>query len=89
MKFAGNVGDGLPVFLLLPVPLDDPDHGFLARIGEWDDEEEREHVLMDSKASLVVSVHVRLQELLEVQRLQEREQVAAVRILALSDHAGL
>lgn len=68
VELAGNVRDGwLSVLLFLPVPLDDPDHGLLARVGERKDEEEGEHILMDSQAALVVSVHVRPQKLLEVE----------------------
>lgn len=90
VELAGNVRDGwLSVFLFLPVPLNNPDHGLLARVGERNDEEEGEHILMDIQAALVVSVHVWPQKLFEVECLQEREQIAAVLILALSDHAGV
>ena len=55
-ELARDAKTDFPLLLLLPVPVSDPDEGLAPGIGNGDNQQELEHILMEGQGAFVVVV---------------------------------
>lgn len=75
-ELTGDAETDFPVLLLLPVPVSDPDIGLAPGVGEGDNQQEVEDVLMEGEGAFVVCVGSGAKGFLHAQLPQQTHQTA-------------